>query len=206
MARTSTSLTPVVERILAERLVVLLRAVADADGVVAALAEAGVGVVEITMDSPGAEKAIARARERGDVSVVAGTVRTVDDVERADAAGAEACVAPVHTPAVMQRSLEVGLPVIPAALTPSEIEAAHRAGAALVKLFPADALGPSYLRHVLAPLADVPILASGGIDVGNAAAYIGAGARAVAIGSTVTKAESPGDAARSVVAAVRAAS
>jgi 2-dehydro-3-deoxyphosphogluconate aldolase/(4S)-4-hydroxy-2-oxoglutarate aldolase len=197
------SLAPVIERILAERLVVLLRAVADTDGLVAELAEAGVGVVEITMDSLGADAAIARARERGDVSVVAGTVRTPAAVERAAAAGAEACVAPTYAPDVVARSLELGLPVIPAALTPSEIDAAHRAGAALVKLFPADALGPSYLRHVLAPLSDVRVLASGGIEAGNAAAYLDAGARAVAVGSGVTKASSPGDAARAVVAAVR---
>jgi len=195
-----------VDRILAERLVVLVRAVAEAERLVGELADAGVGVVEITMDSPGAEHVIARARERGDVSVVAGTVRTRNEVERAAAAGAEACVAPVYTPEVVARALELGLPVIPAALTPSEIEAAHRAGAALVKLFPADALGPSYLRHVLAPLADVPILASGGIDAGNASAYLQAGARAVAVGSAVTRAASPSEAARELVAAVRASS
>jgi 2-dehydro-3-deoxyphosphogluconate aldolase/(4S)-4-hydroxy-2-oxoglutarate aldolase len=195
----------VVDRILAERLVVLLRAVEDTDRVVAELAAAGVGVVEITMDSPGAEQTIARVRERGDVSVVAGTVRTPDEVDRAATAGAEACVSPVYSQEVVARSLGLGLPVIPAALTPSEIEAGHRAGAALVKLFPADALGPSYLRHVLAPLADVPILASGGVDAANARAYLEAGARAVAVGSAVAKAASPGEAARAVVAAIAAA-
>ena len=198
------SLAPVIERILAERLVVLLRAVADADRLVGDLARAGVGVIEITMDSPDAEVAIASARERGDVSVVAGTVRTPEQAERAAAAGAEACVAPVYTADVVTRTLELGLPVIPAALTPSEIEVAFRAGAALVKLFPADAFGPSYVRHVLAPLADVALLASGGIDAGNAPAYLDAGARAVALGSSVTKAADPAEAARTAVAAVGA--
>ena len=195
-----------IERILAERLVVLLRRVDDPDVLVARLAEAGVGVVEITMDSPRAEEAIARARERGDVSVVAGTVRTPDEAERAASAGAEACVAPTYAPDVVARTLELGLPVIPAALTSSEIDAAHRAGAALVKLFPADALGPSYLRHVLAPLSDVRILASGGIDVATAPAYLAAGASAVAVGSSVTQAADPGVAARAALAAVRSAS
>jgi 2-dehydro-3-deoxyphosphogluconate aldolase/(4S)-4-hydroxy-2-oxoglutarate aldolase len=198
------SLAPVIERILAERLVVLLRAVADADRLIGELAHVGVGVIEITMDSPGAEVAIASARERGDVSIVAGTVRTPEQAERAAAAGAEACVAPVYTADVVTRSLELGLPVIPAALTPSEIETAFRAGAALVKLFPAEAFGPGYVRHVLAPLADVPILASGGIDAGNARAYLDAGARAVALGSSVTKAADPAEAARTAVAAIGA--
>jgi 2-dehydro-3-deoxyphosphogluconate aldolase / (4S)-4-hydroxy-2-oxoglutarate aldolase len=193
----------VIERILAERLVVLLRAVEDADRLIPELAEAGVGVVEITMDSLGAEAVIANARERGDVGVVAGTVRTPEQAERAAAAGAEACVAPVYTKEVVARSLELGLPVIPAALTPSEIETAFRAGASLVKLFPADAFGPSYVRHVLAPLADVPILASGGIDAGSARTYLDAGARAVALGSSVTKADDPREAARAAVAATR---
>jgi 2-dehydro-3-deoxyphosphogluconate aldolase/(4S)-4-hydroxy-2-oxoglutarate aldolase len=202
------SLTSVgaIDRILSERLVVLLRAVEDTDRLVAELADAGIGVVEITMDSPGAERAIASARQRGDVSVIAGTVRTPDQVEQAADAGAEACVAPVYTPEVVARSLELGLPVIPAAFTPSEIETAYRAGAALVKLFPAEALGPSYVRHVLAPLADIPILASGGIDAENAPAYLAAGARAVALGSSLTKAPDTRAAARSALAAVRAAS
>jgi 2-dehydro-3-deoxyphosphogluconate aldolase / (4S)-4-hydroxy-2-oxoglutarate aldolase len=200
------SLAPVVERILAERLVVLLRAVEDTDRLVAELAEAGVGVVEITMDSPDADQTIARARARGDVSVVAGTARTAEQAERAAAAGAEACVAPTYAPDVVARTIELGLPVIPAALTPSEIDAAHRAGGALVKLFPADALGPGYLRHVLAPLSDVRILSSGGIDAANAPAYLAAGASAVALGSSVTKAADPGAAARAAVAAVRGTS
>jgi 2-dehydro-3-deoxyphosphogluconate aldolase/(4S)-4-hydroxy-2-oxoglutarate aldolase len=195
----------VIERILAERLVVLLRGVEDADHLVAELAEAGVGVVEITMDSPGAETVIANTRGRRDVSVVAGTVRTPEQAERAAAAGAEACVAPVYTKEVVARSLELGLPVIPAALTPSEIETAFRSGASLVKLFPADAFGPGYVRHVLAPLADVPILASGGIDVDNARAFLDAGARAVALGSSLTTAPDPREAARAAVAATRKA-
>jgi 2-dehydro-3-deoxyphosphogluconate aldolase / (4S)-4-hydroxy-2-oxoglutarate aldolase len=192
----------VVERILAERLVVLLRRVPDADRIVGELAAAGVGVVEITLDSRHSEDVIAACCERGDVSVLAGTVRTVDDVERARAAGAEACVCPTFRPDVIARSLELGLPVIPAALTPSEIDAAHQAGAALVKVFPAGSLGPGYLRQVLAPLADVRVLATGGIDAGNARTYLDAGAHAVAVGSAVTTAPDPGEAARALVAAV----
>jgi 2-dehydro-3-deoxyphosphogluconate aldolase / (4S)-4-hydroxy-2-oxoglutarate aldolase len=177
--------------------------VPDADRIVGDLAAAGVGVVEITLDSPRAEHAIAASRERSDVSVLAGTVRTVDDVERAHAAGAEACVCPTFRPDVVARSLELDLPVIPAALTPSEIDAAHQAGAALVKVFPASSLGPGYLRQVLAPLADVRVLATGGIDARNARTYLAAGAHAVAVGSAVTAAPDPGEAARALVAAVR---
>jgi 2-dehydro-3-deoxyphosphogluconate aldolase / (4S)-4-hydroxy-2-oxoglutarate aldolase len=192
-----------IERIRTERLVVLLRKVPDAERLVETLAHAGVGVVEVTLDSPAADEVIARLRQRGDVTVLAGTVLTTDDVERAVAAGAEACVGPTFVPEVVGRCLELGVPAIPGAFTPTEIDAARRAGAALVKLFPAAVLGPRYVRDLLGPLGPVPLLATGGVDAGNAAALIRAGVVAVAAGSAVTGAEDPLAAARSLVAAVR---
>ena len=194
-----------IERIRTERLVVLLRKVPDAERLVETLAHAGVGVVEVTLDSPAAAVVIARLRRRGDVTVLAGTVLTTDDVERAVAAGAEACVGPTVVPEVVERCLELGVPAIPGAFTPTEIAAALSAGAALVKLFPAAVLGPGYVRDLLGPLGDVPLLATGGVDAGNAAAFIEAGAVAVAAGSAVTGADDPLEAARGLVAAVRGA-
>jgi 2-dehydro-3-deoxyphosphogluconate aldolase / (4S)-4-hydroxy-2-oxoglutarate aldolase len=194
-----------IDRIRTERLVVLLRNVHDAERLVGMLADAGVGVVEVTLDSPAAEEVIARLRRRGDVTVLAGTVLTTEDVERAVAAGAEACVGPTFVPEVVGRCLELGVPAIPGALTPTEIDAARRAGAALVKLFPAAVLGPHYVRDLLGPLGRVPLLATGGVDAGNAAAFIEAGACAVAAGSAITGADDPLAAARGLVAAVRRA-
>jgi 2-dehydro-3-deoxyphosphogluconate aldolase/(4S)-4-hydroxy-2-oxoglutarate aldolase len=192
-----------IERIRAERLVVLLRNVQGTEELVAALVPVGIGVVEVTLDSPDAESAIARLRARGDVSVLAGTVRAAADVDRAVEAGAEACVAPSYLPEVLARCRTHGVPAIPGALTPTEIDSAWRDGAALVKLFPAGAVGPGYVRDVLAPLRGVSLLASGGIDAENAGAFLRAGALAVAAGSAITSAESPVEAARSLVAAVR---
>lgn len=192
-----------VERIRAERVIGLLRAVPDAEAVAAALVEAGIGVIEVTLDSPDAERLIAALRERGDVSVLAGTVRTAADVDRASAAGAEACVSPALVPAVLERCAELGLPAVPGAMTPTEIEAAWGAGAALVKLFPAAVLGPGYVRDVLAPLADVPLVVTGGIHAGNAATFLEAGAVAVASGTSLTATPDPAAAARELVAAVR---
>ena len=192
-----------IERIRAERLVVLLRGVPAAEALVDALVPVGVGVVEVTLDSPDAESAIARLRARGDVTVLAGTVRSVADVDRAVSAGAEACVAPSHVPEVVTRCREHGVPSIPGALTPTEIERAWSAGAALVKLFPAAPLGPGYVRDVLAPLCDVPLLASGGVGPENAAAFLGAGVAAVTVGSAITSADHPVDAARAVMEALR---
>ncbi len=174
-----------IERIRSERLVAILRRVPDLDVRVAKLADAGVGVVEITLDSDDALGAIERTRGRDDVSVLAGTVRTAAEVDAAVAAGAEAVVGPGSVPAVLERAGELGIPVVPGALTPTEIERAWTAGAALVKLFPGALGGPSYVRDVLAPLADVPLIVTGGIDASNARAFLDAGAVAVGIGSAL---------------------
>jgi 2-dehydro-3-deoxyphosphogluconate aldolase / (4S)-4-hydroxy-2-oxoglutarate aldolase len=188
-----------IERIRRERLVAILRRVPDLDARVAALADAGVGVIEITLDDPHALGAIERARGRGDVTVLAGTVRRADQVDAAAAAGAEAVVGPALVREVVERAAELGIPAIPGALTPTEIGLAWDAGAALVKLFPAGLGGPGYVRDVLAPLAGVPLLVTGGVDAQNARAFLDAGAVAVGVGSAL---DDP-DEARRLVAALR---
>ncbi|HZO34516.1 MAG TPA: bifunctional 4-hydroxy-2-oxoglutarate aldolase/2-dehydro-3-deoxy-phosphogluconate aldolase [Gaiellaceae bacterium] len=174
-----------IERIRTERLVAVLRRVDDVDARVEALAAVGVGVVEITLDDPGALGAIARARGRRDVTVLAGTVRTAGQVDAAVAAGAEAVVGPAFSASVVERAAALGVPAVPGALTPTEVELAWSAGAALVKLFPASLGGPRYVRELLAPLGDVPLLVTGGVDAGNARAFLDAGAVAVGVGSAL---------------------
>jgi 2-dehydro-3-deoxyphosphogluconate aldolase/(4S)-4-hydroxy-2-oxoglutarate aldolase len=186
-----------IERIRSERLVAILRRVDDIDARVAALADAGVGVIEITLDDPKALGAIERARGRGDVTVIAGTVRRAEQVDAAVAAGAEAVVGPAFVAAVVERATELGVAAIPGAFTPTEIEAAWVAGAALVKLFPGGAVGPRYVRDVLAPLTDVPLLVTGGVDAQNAMAFLDAGAVAVGVGSAL---DDPDEARRLVAA------
>jgi 2-dehydro-3-deoxyphosphogluconate aldolase/(4S)-4-hydroxy-2-oxoglutarate aldolase len=186
-----------IDRIRRERLVAILRRVDDLDARVAALADAGVGLIEITLDDPKALGAIERARGRGDVTVLAGTVRRAEQVDAAVAAGAEAVVGPAFVRAVVERAAELGVPAIPGALTPTEIEAAWAAGAALVKLFPGGLGGPRYVRDVLAPLAEVPLLVTGGVDAQNARAFLDAGAIAVGVGSAL---DDPDEAHRLVAA------
>jgi 2-dehydro-3-deoxyphosphogluconate aldolase/(4S)-4-hydroxy-2-oxoglutarate aldolase len=172
-----------IETIRAARLVAILRRAAEADAEVARLAVAGVRVVEITLDSDDALGAIERARRRGDVTVLAGTVREPAQVDAAVSAGAEGIVAPSLSLAVLERAAALEAPSIPGALTPTEVETAWRAGAALVKLFPARLGGPRYVQDLLAPLADVPLVATGGVDATNARAFLDAGAVAVGVGS-----------------------
>jgi 2-dehydro-3-deoxyphosphogluconate aldolase/(4S)-4-hydroxy-2-oxoglutarate aldolase len=188
-----------VERIRSERLVAILRRVPDVDARVSALADAGFGVVEITFDDPDAPAAIERARSRGDVTVLAGTVRRAEQVDLAATAGAEAVVSPGFVREVVERAAELGVPAVLGALTPTEVEAAWRAGAALVKLFPGSLGGPTYVRELLAPLAEIPLLVTGGIDSRNARAFLDAGAIAVGAGSVL---EDPAEA-RRLVEAVR---
>lgn len=188
-----------IERIRSERLVAILRRVPDVDARVAALADAGFRVVEITLDDPDAPAAIERARSRGDVTVFAGTVRRAEQVDVAATAGAEAVVSPGFVREVVERAAELGVPAIPGALTPTEVEAAWLAGAALVKLFPGSVGGPAYVRELRAPLADIPLLVTGGIDSRNARAFLDAGAVAVGAGSAL---EDPAEA-RRLVEAVR---
>jgi 2-dehydro-3-deoxyphosphogluconate aldolase/(4S)-4-hydroxy-2-oxoglutarate aldolase len=170
-----------VERLRRERVVAVLRQVPDVDRVVEELAGAGIGVVEVTLDDDGALGTIGRLRRRDDVSVLAGTVRTARQAEEAVEAGAEALVSPILSADVLARGLDLGVPVVPGALTPTEIETAWRAGAAMVKLFPARLGGPRYVADVLKPLADVPLVCTGGVDAGNAAAFLDAGAAAVGV-------------------------
>jgi 2-dehydro-3-deoxyphosphogluconate aldolase / (4S)-4-hydroxy-2-oxoglutarate aldolase len=137
----------------------VLRRVLDVDAAVAHLAATGIRLIEITLDSEGALEAIRRTP-----GALAGTVRTPEQV------GAVAVVSPTFGSAVLERARDLGVPAIPGALTPTEVDAAWRAGAAMVKLFPASLGGPHYVRGLLAPLADVPLIVTGGVDASNARA------------------------------------
>jgi 2-dehydro-3-deoxyphosphogluconate aldolase / (4S)-4-hydroxy-2-oxoglutarate aldolase len=191
-----------VDRIGAERIVAILRRVADVEAVLAALAAGGIRIVEITLDSEDALETISRLRANRELTVLAGTVRTPSDAEAAAAAGAEACVAPALVPETVERCRELGVPAIPGALTPSEIEAALALGAPLVKLFPGRLLGPAYVRDLLAPLAGAPLIVTGGVSLANAREFLDAGAVAVGVGSALTAAADIEAEARRLVAAV----
>ena len=191
-----------VARIRAARVVAILRRVPAVEHVCDELVAAGITVLEVTLDSDDALETIARLRARGDATVLAGTVRTEAEAAAAIAAGAEACVGPAFVPAVVEQCLRLGVPAIPGALTPTEIEAAWQAGAALVKVFPGTLGGPGYLREIAAPLRDIPLLVTGGINADNAADFLAAGAVAVGVGSSLTGAADIAAEARRLVAAV----
>jgi 2-dehydro-3-deoxyphosphogluconate aldolase/(4S)-4-hydroxy-2-oxoglutarate aldolase len=161
-----------------------------APGVVAAVADglvaAGIGTVEVTLDSPAALASIAALVARGDLVVGAGTVCTTEQAEAAVASGAAFLVAPHLDAAVVARGVALGVPVVPGALSPTEIVAAWEAGASAVKVFPAGPLGPGYVGAIRQPLRDIPLVPTGGVDVGNARAFLDAGAAALGVGGWLT--------------------
>jgi 2-dehydro-3-deoxyphosphogluconate aldolase / (4S)-4-hydroxy-2-oxoglutarate aldolase len=179
------------------RLIVVLRRVEPRDrllSLVAELADAGVRAFEITMDAPAAADDLAATRrslhERSDgpFLVGAGTILGQDQLDGARRAEADFGVAPLLDVSLLRSAVEAGLPFIPGAMTPTEVAAAWAAGATFVKLFPASAVGPSFVRELRGPLPEVQLIPTGGIDAGNAAAFLEAGAAAVGIGSAITRA------------------
>ena len=175
-------------RALACRLVAIVRL---RDGaalleVAGALVAGGITTLEFTLTTPGAITAIERCRARfGEAVVGAGTVLDADGARRCLAAGAQFLVSPGFDPDVIAAARVGGALAMPGAMTPTEIVVAWRAGADVVKVFPARALGPRYIADVLAPLPDVPLMPTGGVDATNAADYLRAGAVAVAVGGSL---------------------
>lgn len=151
-----------------------------------ALVRGGVTGIEITFSTPNAAEAILRARrELAGALVGAGTVLNRDELEVACDAGASFLVSPHIEPALVARANERGVPFLAGALTPTEVVQAFRAGAACVKLFPASAVGPSYLRALRAPLPHIPLMPTGGVDEHNLGEWLAAGAVAVGIGGSL---------------------
>lgn len=155
--------------------------------VAAAVADAGMTWIEVTLDSDRALEQIATMRAADARLVVgAGSVLTAAAVDEAAAAGAQFVVAPNTDREVIAAGRDRGMAVFPGAATPTEIRAAVVAGATAVKVFPVSALGgPSYISAVLSPLGRPPLVPTGGVTVGDAAAYLAAGAVAVGAGGSL---------------------
>lgn len=152
-----------------------------------ALYAGGVRVMEITVDAVNAIESIektARALE-GKALVGAGTVLDPASAVAAIRAGAAFLFAPNLDPTVIEAANTYGKVAIPGAMTPTEMVQAVRAGAAAVKIFPANILGPDFVKQVKAPLPHIPIIPTGGVGSHNAADFIKAGALAVGVGGSL---------------------
>lgn len=183
---------PVAGAIRARRLIAVLRRIEPRTRLlelVDELLEDGIRVIEVTLDGTDAADDLAAVigavGERGTVG--AGTMRTDAHVRAAVRAGAAFGVAPVFDPAIVALALGSGLLFVPGAATPTEADAAWRAGATFVKLFPGSSLGPSFVRELRGPLPEIETVVTGGVDAANALAFLAAGAAAVGIGSALTR-------------------
>ncbi|MCF3111168.1 bifunctional 4-hydroxy-2-oxoglutarate aldolase/2-dehydro-3-deoxy-phosphogluconate aldolase [Niabella sp. CC-SYL272] len=183
----------VYQQITRNKLIAILRGAAPSEVVriATALYEGGIRLLEITMNSEAPLQAIEQVADKlGDAMIIgAGTV--LDAAHAADAvrAGARFILSPVVEERVIDASKRLGAVSIPGAYTATEIYTAHKAGADIVKVFPANS--PAYIKDLRAPLPHIPLLPTGGITPENIGAYLKTGAVGFGIGSALVDTKQP---------------
>jgi 2-dehydro-3-deoxyphosphogluconate aldolase / (4S)-4-hydroxy-2-oxoglutarate aldolase len=178
-------------RVLDSGIVAVVRA-PDSDQLVEvarALAEGGVDVVEITMSVPNALDVLRQVREELGERVLlgAGTVLDTETARAVILAGAEFVVAPTLNLDVIRLCRRYDKLVMPGAFTPTEILAAWEAGADIVKVFPADVVGPAFFKAMRGPLPQIRLMPTGGVDLTTAADFLKAGACCLGIGGQLVE-------------------
>ena len=171
--------------------VIRIKDPAKLQGVVDAISEGGIRALEVTMTVPGAIELIAALAPKMPAGFLlgAGTVVDAATAIKVIDAGAQFIVSPVFRREVIEACHSRDVAVTPGCFTPSEILDAWDAGADIVKVFPATALGPGYIKDVRAPLPHVKLMPTGGVTLDNAGDWITAGAVAVGVGSALTDAK-----------------
>lgn len=192
---TSATLDPVqaratFEAAMASAPVIAIVRLADADAAVqvaSAVHAGGIRLIEVTLTTAGALEAVGAMRAAGldGLSVGVGSIRTPGQARESIEAGAEYLVTPTTKTDVIEVARTAGVPMLSGGLTPTELDTAHQAGADYVKLFPASAVSPRYLREVLAPMPDLRIVPTGGVTPDTIPNFRAAGAVGVGIGSAL---------------------
>lgn len=187
----------IITKIKEEKIIAIIRHLGakDAEALCEALYKGGIRLAEITFDPTGtipAEEtaaAISSLREKfaGKMLIGAGTVLDMNYARIAISAGAEFIISPNTDPDVIRYTKECDKVSIPGAMTPTEVVNAYNAGADFVKVFPSDSLGLKYIKALRAPLPHIPLIPTGGVNVGNIADFLSAGAAAVGIGSNLSR-------------------
>ena len=174
-------------------LVPVLRAdsVEQAMALADAIAAGGVRVLEVTMTVPGAIEVMRRlAEQRPEILIGAGTVLDPETARMCILEGAQFVVSPALNVATIEMCHRYSVAVLPGALTPTEIVTAWQAGADVVKVFPASAMGgPKYLASLKGPLPQIEMIPTGGVMLGTAAEFLEAGAFALGVGSDLVAAK-----------------
>jgi 2-dehydro-3-deoxyphosphogluconate aldolase/(4S)-4-hydroxy-2-oxoglutarate aldolase len=148
-----------------------------------AVVRGGLRNIEVTMNSPGAIEQIRQAGQNEALNVGAGTVTSVGSLEEALRAGARFVVTPLLNGDVIAECVRRNVPVFPGAFSPTEICEAWELGATMVKVFPADAGGPEYIRALGGPFPKIKLLPTGGVHLKTAADFLKAGAAGLGVGS-----------------------
>lgn len=178
--------TNLVAELYASRLVAVVRSQSadDALALAQAAADGGIRFIEITFSVPGALDVIKQLSARKNLHVGAGTVLAPQQAERAIEAGAEFVVSPSLELNLVSLCHAANIACFPGAATPTEIIAARRTHADLVKIFPADLLGgPDFIRQMQGPFPEVRFMVSGGVNLENLAEYVQAGVTGICLGS-----------------------
>jgi 2-dehydro-3-deoxyphosphogluconate aldolase/(4S)-4-hydroxy-2-oxoglutarate aldolase len=157
---------------------------------VEALREGGIECIEVTMTTPGALQILEEVRKKmGEVLFGAGTVLDPETARLCILSGAQFLVTPSLNFAVIDMAHRYDVPIIPGALTPSEILSAWERGAEVVKVFPASSLGPQYIRELKGPFPHIKLCPTGGINLDNLRSFLQAGATCVGVGGSLVKAQ-----------------
>ncbi|MEQ9438652.1 MAG: bifunctional 4-hydroxy-2-oxoglutarate aldolase/2-dehydro-3-deoxy-phosphogluconate aldolase [Cyclobacteriaceae bacterium] len=178
----------ILNHILAHKVVAIVR-MDDASRVapvVQALQQGGIQAIEVTMGTPGALRHIEQFSGQNNLLMGAGSVLDAETARMAILSGAQFLVTPVTKAAVIEVALRYQVPIFSGAFTPGEILQAHEWGADVVKIFPAEAVGMSYLKAVKAPMPQLQLMPTGGVTLENAAEWIRHGACCLGMGSALT--------------------
>ncbi|MBD1378922.1 bifunctional 4-hydroxy-2-oxoglutarate aldolase/2-dehydro-3-deoxy-phosphogluconate aldolase [Metabacillus arenae] len=183
----------IVETIKNNKIVAVIRK-ADKQNIVQileALSKGGVKAVEITAETPRVESVIETAVKhvKEEICIGAGTVLDPETARAVMMAGAEFIVSPTLNIDTLKLTNRYGVLNIPGVLSPTEILTAYEHGAKMVKVFPADAFGPNYIKNILGPLPHVQAMVTGGITLDNMNEYLAKGSVAVGIGSNLVNAK-----------------
>lgn len=185
----------VISAIEREKIIVIVRGIESEKLIplAEAMYDGGFRLLEITYSANGSVSdettaeniAMLSKHFEGRMYIGAGTVLTEKQVELTKAAGGKFIISPDTYPEVIRKTRELDMVSMPGALTPSEIQIAHRAGADFVKLFPITNMGTDYVKAVKAPLSHIKLLAVGGVNDGNMADYLKVGVSGFGIGSNI---------------------
>ncbi|MGE0606709.1 MAG: bifunctional 4-hydroxy-2-oxoglutarate aldolase/2-dehydro-3-deoxy-phosphogluconate aldolase [Pirellulales bacterium] len=159
--------------------------------VAAALLAGGVEVMEITFTVPQAHKVLEKVADRlGDrILLGAGTVLDTETARMAFLSGAQFLVSPTVNVNVIGLAQRYDKLIMPGALTPTEVLTAWEAGADIVKIFPSELTGPSYLKALHGPLPQIKLMPTGGVNLQTAGDFLRAGACALGIGGSLVEAK-----------------